>query len=486
MKELRNLRDLLISAVDLCGLAWLIARLHQNHGITLDNTVDIESIDVAMFFSGLSVSAKRKAIERLCTAIEQDMLTAATLSSSTPPRIRDIATIHRRLFAADMLIRTVNSTTSLRHIHYVLRNASYPEHGPLRMYAAGIAMLEASYVGDVHARQRYANLVMNLHAETMIFHQVQSITCALRSYATRQSVRSPQRQLQPLLEEAKLIVAARVSSYSDAAIIEIARLAAIYCQFASDYQHGTRWMKAQERAYQRLGLWNSSTMRENFSLRFSVEVNDTDHQAALDTAFRLLDIEKAGSTPWYNLIDSTSGILTRSNALVQAASLITSGFESPNYRRIHISLRRRLLYKSGYLAVLTNSEPLWSTYERRRRMDRITPSRFFHHRVIDILRMLQQHNPDVVEATQNLASQLQRIPPSARPKGVKEFIDVIRSAHAKRSVQRARTSELDQAERIEELVPWPILVAYATAAVAAPTISQQKGRRQRVRAATQA
>ncbi len=476
MKELRNLRDVLIAAADLCGLAWLAARLHQHHGITLSNTDDIENIDVAMFFNGLSVSAKRKAIERLCTAIEQDILTAVTLSSSTPPRIRDIAAIHRRLFAADMLIRTINSTTSMRHIHYVLRKALYPEHGPLRMYAAGIAMLEASYAGDIHARQRYANLVMTLHTETMLFHQVQSITCALRSYATRQSVRSPHRQLQALLEEAESIISAQASTYPESVIIEIARLASIYCQFASDYQHGTRWMKAQERAYRRIGLWNSSTMRENFTLRFSVEVNGTDHKAALDTAFRLLDIEKAGSTPWYNLIDSTSGILIRSKALVQAASLITSGFERQNYRRIHISLRRRLLYKSGYLAVLTNAEALWSTYERRRRMDRITPSRFFHHRVIDILRMLQQHNPDVVEATQNLASQLQRIPPSARPKGVKEFIDVIRSAHAQRPVRRARTSELDHAEFIEEIVPWSALVAYAKEAIATPKVTRRKGR----------
>ncbi len=485
MREFQHLQQLVSTGAEVCGTSSMRSWLRKHAGASVKSN-ELASLDASTLFTGMTAAAARKAAARCSDNLEREMLMSHSTSRSAAPRLRHAAEICRRLFAAEMLLRTDGREISKRHIRYIIRNATYPSQISLRAHAAYKGMEMASLAGDVRETQYFASLIHSLLGEAELIRNINVITCTLRALAIHRPIRTQQHVYASAINTAAEILAQRASSYPDSAVIEIGLLASLYCQFTGKYDHGLRWVRAQERAYKRLHQWNMSTMRENFLLRFTVELRTSKYTAAIRTAQDLLESETRGSSEWFNLIDRLCGMFIRDHAHAQAATLLMKGFSNPNYRRTFPSIRRRLLLTAGYLAVLTNSEPLWSTYERRRRMDRITPSRFFHHRVIDILRMLQQHNPDVVEATQNLASQLQRIPPSARPKGVKEFIDVIRSAHAKRSVQRARTSELDQAERIEELVPWPILVAYATAAVAAPTISQQKGRRQRVRAATQA
>ncbi len=437
---------------------------------------ELTSLDASTLFTGMTPTAARKAAVRCSDNLEREMLMSHSTSRSAAPRLRHAAEICRRLFAAEMLLRTDARDNSRRHIRYIIRNATNPSQVLLRTHAAMKGMEGASLAGDLPETQFYADLMHELLGEVELIRRISVITSTLRAIAIQRTTRVDQHVYASTIRAAAGILAQRTSSYPDSAVIEIGLLAALYCQFTGKYEHGMRWTRAQERAYKRLNQWNSSTMRENFLIRFTVELRTSKHTTAIDTAQQLLDSDTPGSSNWYNLISRLCEMFIRNQAYEQAATLIMTGFSHQNYRRMYPSLRRILLFTAGYLAVLTNSEPLWSTYERRRRMDRITPSRFFHHRVIDILRMLQQHNPDVVEATQNLASQLQRAPSSLRPKGVKEFIDVVRSAHAQRPVRRARTSELDHAEFIEEIVPWPALVAYAKSAIVTPKITQRKGR----------
>ena len=475
MREFQHLQQLVSTGAEVCGTSSMRSWLRRHAGTDVKAS-DLESLDVSMLFSGMTASAARKAAVRCSDNLEREMLMSQSTSRSAAPRLRHAAEICRRLFAAEMLLRTDGREFSKRHIRYIVRNATNPSQILLRTHAAFKGMEGASLAGDLTEVQFYADLMQEMLGEVELIRRISAITSTLRAIGIQRTTRVDQHVYASTIRAAAEILAQRTSSYPDSAVVGMGLLAALYCQFTGKYEHGMRWIRAQERAYKRLNQWNSSTMRENFLIRFTVELRTSKHAAAIETAQNLIKSETPGSSNWFNLISRLSEMFIRNQAYSQAATLLLTAFSHQNYRRMFPSLRRKLLFTAGYLAVLTNSEPLWLTYERRRRMDRIMPSRFFHHRVIDILRMLQQHNPDVVEATQNLASQLQRIPPSARPKGVKDFIDVILSAHAQRAVRRARTSELDQAERIEEIVPWTALVAYAKSNIDTTNVSRRKGR----------
>jgi len=475
MREFQHLQQVISTGAELCGSSSMRSWVRKYAGANVKSS-DLALLDVSTLFTGMTPAAARKAAVRCSDNLEREMLNSPSTSQSVAPRLRHAAEICRRLFAAEMLLRTDGREFSKRHIRYIIRNATNPSQILLRTHAAFKGMEGASLAGDLTEVQFYADLMQEMLGEVELIRRISAITSTLRAIGIQRTTRVDQHVYASAIRAAAEILAQRTSSYPDSAVVGIGLLAALYCQFTGKYEHGMRWIRAQERAYKRLNQWNSSTMRENFLIRFTVELRTSKHTAAIETAQQLLDSDTPGSSSWFNLISRLCEMFIRDKAYEQAATLLMTGISHQNYRRMYPSLRRILLFTAGYLAVLTNSEPLWSTYERRRRMDRITPSRFFHHRVIDILRMLQQHNPDVVEATQNLASQLQRAPSSLRPKGVKEFIDVIRSAHAQRPVRRARTSELDHAEFIEEIVPWSALVAYAKEAIATPKITRRKGR----------
>lgn len=479
MQEYRNLHGLIRTGVSLYGDRWMVTILRNHLDVKAPNHLDVERLQVSDYFVGMSMASARKAAERLCSRIEQEILTTAATSIVAAPRTRDIATIHRRLFAADMLIRTGSSATAMRHLHYVLRNATYPEHGPLRTFTAAMAMLEASYAGNTSGLRKYTVLMMRYHEEAGHYNKVQAITCELREFATRKSTRSSRSGFEKVLGRAAEIVAQQTSSFPDSVVIEIARLAALYCQCAGDYRHGIRWITAQEKAYKRLGIWNTSTKRENFLLRLNVEIELTNFSSAIATARQLLELVKSGSTPWFNIVDSLSGLLIRNGAFAQAQTLVMMGFGNSNFRRIHSTIRRRLVFKAGYLAVFTNSASLWSTYERRRRMERDTSLKTMHHRVIDVLRMLQRRDPDVVEATEYLASQLSRFAPNARPVGVQQLITIVRAAHASRVPRRSPAKTSTTGEHFDEIVPWSLVVEFATSCTApnVPTPQATRSRR---------
>lgn len=479
MQEYRNLHGLIRTGVSLYGDRWMVTILRNHLDVKVPNHLDVERLQVSDYFVGMSMASARKAAERLCSRIEQEILTTAATSIVAAPRTRDIATIHRRLFAADMLIRTGSSATAMRHLHYVLRNATYPEHGPLRTFTAAMAMLEASYAGNTSGLRKYTDLMMRYHEEAGHYNKVQAITCELREFATRKSTRSSRTGFEKALGRAAEIVAQRTSSFPDSVVIEIARLAALYCQCANDYRHGIRWITAQEKAYKRLGIWNTSTKRENFLLRLNVEIELTNFSSAIATARQLLELVKSGSTPWFNIVDSLSGLLIRNGAYAQAQTLVMMGFGNSNFRRIHSTIRRRLVFKAGYLAVFTNSASLWSTYERRRRMERDTSLKTMHHRVIDVLRMLQRRDPNVVEATEHLALQLSRLPVDERPDAVQQLINIVRSAYATRATRKVRASMSDSTAYLDEVVPWSVVVEFATSCTApnVPTPQATRSRR---------
>jgi len=81
--------------------------------------------------------------------------------------------------------------------------------------------------------------------------------------------------------------------------------------------------------------------------------------------------------------------------------------------------------------------------------------------VIDVLRMLQRRDPDVVEATEYLASQLSRFAPNARPVGVQQLITIVRAAHASRVPRRSPAKTSTTGEHFDEIVPWSLVVEYA-------------------------
>ena len=478
MKELNHLHTLISSAADVCGTEWIFAWLRSHFPDSRIGS-DIDSLQATHLFVGMSDAAKRKAALRCCADIEREILTSSITARTIAPRLRDAMEINRRLYTADMLRRTGASQSAMRHLRYVQRNATYPNQLFLRLHAVRAAMLECSLAGDLGGMQRCAMFVEKLQNETVRFHRINTITCTLRAVATRRSNRIPRKLLDTSIQEASEIIARRSSAYSDTIIIEVALLASIYCQFTGDYQHGLRWMRAQERAYQRLGIWNASTKRENFILRMTVEVQLHDFRAAIATANRLLDLEPLGSSTWYDIVDQLSGLLIRSKGYDEASMLLKRGFEHQNFRRLDPVLRRRLLYASGYLAVFTNSASLWSTYERRRRMERDTSLKTMHHRVIDVLRMLQRRDPNVVEATEHLASQLSRFAPNARPVGVQQLITIVRAAHASRVPRRSPAKTSTTGEHFDEIVPWSLVVEFATSCTApnVPTPQATRSRR---------
>jgi hypothetical protein len=478
MKELNHLQACIASAAEVCGSEWMIAWLRIRFPRSEIGT-DIESLHIPEFFDGMSIAATRKAALRCCDDIERDMLTSSATSRTIAPRLRNALEVNRRLLAADILGRTGASQTAMRHLRYVQRNATYPSQVLLRIHATTIAMVNSSICGNIKETQRLASVIADLRRVAVTLDHVQAITCTLRSIAARRSVRFPRGTFETSIHAASEIVAQRASSYPDVVVIEVAFLASLYCQFTGNFQHGLRWMRAQERAYQRLGIWNASTMRENFILRMTVEVQLHDYRAAIATANRLLKLEPPGSSSWYNLVNQLTGLLIRSKGYDEAIKLLKKGFEHQNFRRLDPALRRRLLYASGYLAVFTNSASLWSTYERRRRMERDTSLKTMHHRVIDVLRMLQRRDPDVIEATEYLASQLSRFAPNARPVGVQQLITIVRSAYATRATRKVRASMSDSTAYLDEVVPWSVVVEFATSCTApnVPTPQATRSRR---------
>lgn len=477
MKELNHLQACIASAAEVCGSKWMIAWL-RNRFTRSEIGTDIESLHIPEFFDGMSIAATRKAALRCCDDIERDMLTSSATSRTIAPRLRNALEVIRRLFAADILGRTGASQSAMRHLRYVQHAATYPSQLLLQMHATTTAMLENSYAGNLGETQRLASSLTELQEVASLYHRIHTTTCTLRAIATRRTSRIPHDTFETTMHAASEIVAQRASSYPDVVVVEVAFLASLYCQFTGNFQHGLRWMRAQERAYQRLGIWNASTIRENFILRMTVEVQLHDYRAAIATANRLLKLEPPGSSSWYNLVNQLTGLLIRSKGYDEAIKLLKKGFEHQNFRRLDPALRRRLLYASGYLAVFTNSASLWSTYERRRRMERDTSLKTMHHRVIDVLRMLQRRDPDVIEATEYLASQLSRFAPNARPVGVQQLITIVRAAHASRVPRRSPAKTSTTGEHFDEIVPWSLVVEFATSCTA-PNVSTPRATRSR-------